>query len=111
MTPSELLTEAFSRVPETVGRAIDGLSTEQGGDAALVQDLLDRMAAHRADFTLTFRWLCDAALSTQADATVRELFAEPAAFDDWAVRWRHRLTQEATAPQERAALMRGPQIL
>ncbi|KTR54047.1 mycothiol transferase [Curtobacterium oceanosedimentum] len=29
MTPAELLTEAFSRVPETVERAVDGLSTEQ----------------------------------------------------------------------------------
>ena len=29
MTPSELLTEAFSRVPETVARALDGLSEDQ----------------------------------------------------------------------------------
>ncbi|PCN49709.1 hypothetical protein Csp2054_01880 [Curtobacterium sp. 'Ferrero'] len=29
MTPSELLIEAFSRVPETVGRAVDGLSEDQ----------------------------------------------------------------------------------
>jgi len=29
MTPQELLTEAFSRVPETVGRAVRGLSVDQ----------------------------------------------------------------------------------
>lgn len=29
MTPAELLVEAFSRVPETVGRAVDGLSEDQ----------------------------------------------------------------------------------
>ncbi len=29
MTPAELLTEAFTRVPETVGRALDGLSEDQ----------------------------------------------------------------------------------
>jgi hypothetical protein len=29
MTPSELLIEAFSRVPETVERAVDGLSEDQ----------------------------------------------------------------------------------
>jgi hypothetical protein len=29
MTPSELLTEAFSRIPETVERAVDGLSEDQ----------------------------------------------------------------------------------
>jgi len=28
-TPAELLVEAFSRVPETVGRAVDGLSEDQ----------------------------------------------------------------------------------
>ncbi len=32
-----------------------GLATRQEGDAALVQDRLDRMAAGKADFTLTFR--------------------------------------------------------
>lgn len=29
MTPAELLVEAFSRVPETVGRAVDALSEDQ----------------------------------------------------------------------------------
>src|ERR1700691_3559349 len=38
-----------------------GLFTEREGDAALVQELLTRMAANQADFTLTFRRLCDAA--------------------------------------------------
>src|ERR1700734_1396938 len=38
-----------------------GLFTEREGDSALIQDLLTRMAANQADFTLTFRRLCDAA--------------------------------------------------
>ncbi|MBK0297439.1 DinB family protein, partial [Bacillus sp. S34] len=29
MTPSELLIEAFSRIPSTVERAVDGLSEDQ----------------------------------------------------------------------------------
>src|SRR6202789_857785 len=37
-----------------------GLATSRNGDAALIQDLLTRMAANQADFTLTFRRLCDA---------------------------------------------------
>src|SRR6202789_604527 len=37
-----------------------GLFTEREGDSALIQDLLTRMAANQADFTLTFRRLCDA---------------------------------------------------
>ena len=42
-------------------RAKIGLATEQEGDDALAQDLLARMAQNEADFTRTFRRLCDAA--------------------------------------------------
>ncbi len=77
-----------------------GLSTEREGDLALMQDLLDRMAANNADFTLTFRRLCDAAAAPGADEPVRELFVNPLAFDEWAIRWRLRLAEE---PQDGAA--------
>jgi len=84
-----------------------GLFTEREGDEALAQDLLDRMAANGADFTLTFRRLCDAAAEPHGDAGVRKLFANPAAFDVWAVGWRQRLAQEeGVSGEERAAAMR-----
>jgi len=82
-----------------------GLFTEQEGDLKLAQDLLERMAANQADFTLTFRRLCDAALGQ--DAEVRALFADAAAFDEWAVKWRARLAVESVSGEERAAAMRG----
>jgi serine/tyrosine/threonine adenylyltransferase len=72
-------------------RAKLGLAGARDEDPALAEDLLARMAANRADFTLTFRGLCAAAEDEAADATVRALFDDPAAFDDWAVRWRARL--------------------
>jgi uncharacterized protein YdiU (UPF0061 family) len=83
-----------------------GLLTEREGDAALAVDLLRRMADNRADFTLTFRRLCDAAEGFEGDAGVRVLFADPAAYDGWAADWRHRLEEEPTSVQERAAAMR-----
>ncbi len=83
-----------------------GLLTEREGDAALAVDLLKRMAENRADFTLTFRRLCDAAEGSEGDAGVRVLFADPAAYDDWAAGWRHRLEEEPTSTRERAAAMR-----
>jgi uncharacterized protein YdiU (UPF0061 family) len=43
----------------------------------------------------TFRRLCDAAASQEADAAVRILFEDGASYDDWAARWRIRLAQEA----------------
>jgi len=84
-----------------------GLATEREGDAALMQDLLARMAANRADFTLTFRGLCAAAAGPEGDAAVRGLFTDPGAYDDWAARWRTRLADESAAPAERAAAMRA----
>jgi serine/tyrosine/threonine adenylyltransferase len=82
-----------------------GLFTERNGDLAMAQDLLERMAVNRADFTLTFRRLSDAAAGMEGDAGVRTLFADPAAYDMWAAAWRRRLNEEPVEAQERAAAM------
>jgi uncharacterized protein YdiU (UPF0061 family) len=83
-----------------------GLFTEREGDAALIQDLLTRMAANQADFTLTFRRLCDAAARPEGDESVRTLFADPGAYDSWAAGWRRRLEEEPLPGQARATAMR-----
>ena len=83
-----------------------GLRTEQPGDAALADDLLERMAANQADFTLTFRRLADAAADPAQDEAVAGLFADPKAFHTWASGWRQRLAQEQATGEERAASMR-----
>jgi len=59
-----------------------GLFQPRPGDLSLAQDLLERMARNRADFTLTFCRLCDAAASPDADAGVSSLFTDPSSFDD-----------------------------
>jgi uncharacterized protein YdiU (UPF0061 family) len=83
-----------------------GLVVEREGDAALAENLLQRMAANRADFTLTFRRLCDAAAGPEGDAGVRALFDDPAAYDGWAAGWRRRLEEEFADGQVRTAAMR-----
>jgi serine/tyrosine/threonine adenylyltransferase len=83
-----------------------GLSSEREGDAALAQDLLRCMAENGADFTLTFRRLCDAAAGPNGDAAVRAMFTDAGAYDDWAVRWRRRLDEEPGEPEARRAAMR-----
>jgi serine/tyrosine/threonine adenylyltransferase len=65
------------------------------------------MARNAADFTLTFRRLCDAAASPEGDVAVRSLFTDPPAFDEWAMRWRHRLGEDGGAADERRAAMRA----
>jgi uncharacterized protein YdiU (UPF0061 family) len=84
-----------------------GIATPREDDAALAQDLLDRMAENEADFTLTFRALADAAASETADAPLRALFKDPTAFDAWATAWRARLAEDAVAPEARRAAMRA----
>ena len=84
-----------------------GLSTQREGDDALLQDLLERMAANGADLTLTFRGLCAAAVAPEGDGAVRPLFNDPSAYDEWAARWRTRLADEPMAPEARSAAMQA----
>jgi uncharacterized protein YdiU (UPF0061 family) len=84
-----------------------GLFQPRPGDLSLAQDLLERMARNRADFTLTFCRLCDAAASPDADAGVSSLFTDPSSFDDWAAKWRNRLAEESGEANERRAAMRA----
>jgi serine/tyrosine/threonine adenylyltransferase len=90
----ESFAPTFERAYQDGLRRKLGLTTEREGDAALAEELLRAMAANGADFTLTFRGLCEAAAGEAADAGVRSLFADPAAYDAWAPRWRQRLTDE-----------------
>ena len=83
-----------------------GFYTERDEDLGLAEDLLERMAANGADFTLTFRRLCDAAAGVEGDIGVRELFVVPRAYDEWAAQWRQRLAEESISPDARAAAMR-----
>ena len=92
--------EAFNSAYQAGLRRKLGLFTAQDGDPALAQDLLDAMAKNQADFTLTFRRLSDAAADPDGDRNVRQLFADPAAYDQWEVLWRKRLSEE---PQDSAA--------
>ena len=71
--------------------------------AALVEDLLSRMAQGGADFTLTFRRL--AAAAEGGDDGVRELFSDPLLFDAWAVEWRKQLAADSRPASERRAAM------
>ena len=99
--------EAFNTAYKAGLRAKLGLFTEHDGDQALAQDLLDAMARNQADFTLTFRRLSDAALGPDHDGEIRQLFAEPVPYDEWAARWRRRLDAEPQNPAERQAAMRS----
>lgn len=98
---------AFEGVYHSGLRRKLGLFTERDQDIALAEDLLERMAANQADFTLTFRSLCDAVIGPQSDEKVRKLFADPGSYDSWAAQWRKRLESEPLPAEERAQAMRA----
>ena len=84
-----------------------GLDRVRDGDAELIQDLLDRMAKNKADFTLTFRRLADAATDEGADGVVAALFETPADFHEWAAAWRRRLAGETGDAAARRTAMQA----
>jgi uncharacterized protein YdiU (UPF0061 family) len=88
-------------------RAKLGLVRNEEGDLELARALLRAMHENAADFTLTFRRLCDAAVHEKADVNLRALFANPAAYDNWASRWRSRLAAERLDLDARAQAMRA----
>ena len=86
--------------------------TKQDDDKTLIEELFNTMAANNADFTLTFFYL--SRLSTQAaaqplnqDSEIRSLFDDPMQFDDWAVKWRKRLSEETQSDEQRQAKMQA----
>jgi uncharacterized protein YdiU (UPF0061 family) len=87
-------------------RAKLGLLTAQEDDRGLISTLLGLMHRNGADFTVTFRRLGHLAATGDATAGPRALFADPAAFDDWAATWQQRLAREPHDPATRAAAMR-----
>jgi len=85
-------------------RAKLGLLAAREGDAELIDGLLRAMAEAGADFTNTFRALCDAA--TGAVGPVRAQFGDSALFDAWHARWAARLASETASPEARTIAMR-----
>ncbi len=82
-----------------VFRAKLGLTEAREGDAELIETLLARMAAQRADFTRVFRGL--------VDGSARAEFAEPEAYDAFARDWAARLAQEGRSLPGIAADLRA----
>ena len=102
------LTQYEDGAAERVCGANWGLRRVREGDACAWRSRIAGCDGRRgeADFTLTFRRLCDAAAAAEGDVGVRALFAEPGTYDAWAVGWRRRLEEETILPKERAAGMR-----
>ncbi len=81
-----------------------GLATKEDEDRALFDATFTLMHNNHVDFTQFFRKLGQ--LETDgADAAVRDLFIERAAFDAWAMQYRARLRREGSADALRKTAM------
>jgi uncharacterized protein YdiU (UPF0061 family) len=87
-----------------VFRAKLGFGTAHADDGDLVSGLLQVMAETGADFTNSFRALCDAAEG--ADGVLHTELGDSRSAADWLSRWRTRLGQEGIEPAVRARQMR-----
>jgi uncharacterized protein YdiU (UPF0061 family) len=102
--------QRFAQAMRARWRAKLGLQTEHEDDGKLAVALLQAMASGKADFTITFRRLCefrhDVPPDHPANAPVRDLFLDRSAFDAWALQYTERLRAEGSVDAERAARMR-----
>jgi uncharacterized protein YdiU (UPF0061 family) len=78
-------------------RAKLGLFNEEAGDEKLINDLLQWMQDHRADYTNTFR-----SLSVDAEPTSNEI-----AFTKWHLHWQARLARQQVTRHEAYQQMRA----
>jgi serine/tyrosine/threonine adenylyltransferase len=88
-------------------RAKLGLRDARDEDRSLADELLRLMATERTDFSICFRRLCgfDSGAGA-ANADLRDLFVDRAAFDAWAERYRTRLHAESSIDAQRLLRMR-----
>jgi uncharacterized protein YdiU (UPF0061 family) len=80
-----------------------GLLQSRPDDLSLAHELLECMARTGADFTVTFRSLCD--LAADAEAACSNGF--DGCFASWVARWRHRLGEEGGDANARRLAMRA----
>lgn len=110
----EAASSAIQDYPQFFGRAyVARMSAKIGlppaGDTvSFILDLLELLAAHRVDYTLFFRRLCDFDSAPGAvNAPLRDLFPDRAAFDAWAARYAAALRQTGVPDAERRVALRA----
>ncbi|MEO6080970.1 MAG: protein adenylyltransferase SelO [Steroidobacteraceae bacterium] len=87
-------------------RAKFGFTAVRETDAALCSRFLTLLHLARADFTLAFHHLTQAALGAPHEGALRAQLGNANGLDNWLQEWRTRQQLEARSPAERHAAMR-----
>ena len=99
-------TSTLEREYRALMRAKLGLTRESGEDDELIRDFLGLLQGSHADYTIMFRHL--GTFSSQPGAKnehLREFFLDRDRFDEWALRYRERLSMERSRDDERRRAM------
>ncbi|MCL5060986.1 MAG: YdiU family protein [Candidatus Thermoplasmatota archaeon] len=109
----ETASQAIGEYPQTFGRAyLERMAAKfglpAGGETVpLVMDALQLLAQNRVDYTIFLRRLCGFdSRPDAANAPLRDLFLDHAAFNAWAARYATALRQLGSSDAERSAAMR-----
>ena len=99
--------ERFQEHWKAVIRAKIGLGAdEEDEDQGLIRGLLVTLYEQKADYTLAFRRLADAAGGAAADDALQDLLETPGTLTPWLSQWRARLARQAGTPEAHATAMR-----
>ena len=80
-----------------------GLSKEDQDDINLISQLLNLMENNKVDFTLCFRYLSKALFGDIN--SIKNLFKNDIAFDNWMTLWKERVSQESISDEKIASSM------
>lgn len=84
-----------------------GITKSHPDDLPLIQNLLELMRIHRADYTLSFYYLHTAVNGDNEIPYLKMIFSNSKAFNEWLSTWRNRLHQEKKTALEITRVMRG----
>ena len=109
----ETASQAIGEYPQVFGKAyLERMAAKFGlppgsETASLVMDALQLLAQNQVDYTIFMRRLCDFdSRPDAANAPLRDLVIDRAAFDAWAARYAAALRQQGSVDAERGAAMR-----
>jgi serine/tyrosine/threonine adenylyltransferase len=110
----ETASQAIGEYPQVFGKAyLERMAAKFGlppgsETASLVMDALQLLAQNHVDYTIFLRRLCDFDSRPEAaNAPLRDLVLDRAAFDAWAARYAAALRQQGSVDAERSKAMRA----
>jgi len=85
-----------------------GLTTQLESDKELIEELLNIMAANKADFTLTFYHLSRISTDlSKHEEALHDLFGGSEQIKQWLGKWRPRVSEESLSDEARQSIMQA----